>query len=97
MFPPVQQAQIRQQLIPRFDGSGRVPAVEVLTATYAVRQHIRSGQLQNLYSEMTVGKRSGMITMEESLARLVKMRAIRLEEAKLRSSHADEMEGYLRK
>jgi twitching motility protein PilT len=109
VFPPVQQTQIRQQLalclnaivcqqlIPRADRTARVPAVEVLTATYAVRQHIRSGQLQNLYSEMTVGKRTGMITMEESLARLVKAGAISLEEAKLRASHADELDGYLRK
>ncbi len=109
VFPSAQQHQIRQQLalclnaiicqqlIPKADGSGRVPAVEILTATYAVRQHIRSGQLQNLYSEMTVGKRLGMITMEESLAFLVKKGSISLEEAKLRTAHVDEMESYLRK
>jgi twitching motility protein PilT len=108
VFPPAQQAQIRhqlalslhaivvQQLVPRADGRGRVPAVELLLATYAVRHHIRSDHLQKLYNELTLGKRLGMISLESSLAQLVKGGAIDVEEARVRSSHPEELELLLR-
>jgi twitching motility protein PilT len=108
VFPPAQQAQIRhqlalalnaivvQQLVPRADGRGRMPAVEVLHATYPVRHHIRSDQTQKLYNELTLGKRHGMISMEESLAQLVREGRIDVEEAKVRSSHPDELNALLR-
>ena len=108
VFPPDQQAQIRhqlalclhavvtQQLVPRRDGPGRIPAVEVLTATYAVRNHIRNQQLHRLYTEVTMGKRHGMVSLEESLARLVRGGVIAVEEARIRSAHADELESLLR-
>ena len=108
VFPPSQQAQIRhqlalslhailvQQLIPRADGHGRVPAVELLLATYPVRHHIRSDNLQKLYNEITLGKRFGMISLEASLADLVVQGAITAEEARVRSSHPDELEMLMR-
>ncbi|HEY8021862.1 MAG TPA: PilT/PilU family type 4a pilus ATPase, partial [Thermoanaerobaculia bacterium] len=80
VFPAGQQAQIRQQLalalhaivfqqlLPRADGGGRVPAIELLMATYPVRHHIRSQSLQKLYTEVTLGKAHGMISFEDSLA-----------------------------
>jgi twitching motility protein PilT len=108
VFPPAQQAQIRhqlalslhaivvQQLVPRADGHGRVPAVELLLATYPVRHHIRSDNLQKLYNELTLGKRHGMITMEESLSQLALQGIIDAEEARVRASHPDEIESQLR-
>jgi twitching motility protein PilT len=108
VFPPDQQAQIRQQLalslsaivcqqlVPRCDGPGRVPAVEILTANYAVRQHVRSGKHQNLYNEITMGLRDGMVSLEASLARLIKAGAVDLEEARLRASHPEELDSLLR-
>ncbi|HEX7182954.1 MAG TPA: PilT/PilU family type 4a pilus ATPase [Thermoanaerobaculia bacterium] len=108
VFPPAQQAQIRhqlalalhaivvQQLVPRADGRGRVPAVELLHATYPVRHHIRSDHLQKLYNEITLGKRHGMISMEDSLAQLVREGIIDLEEGKVRASHPDELNALLR-
>jgi len=74
VFPAGQQAQIRQQLalalhavvfqqlLPRADVPGRIPAVELLMATYPVRHHIRSQSLQKLYTEITLGKSHGMIS-----------------------------------
>ena len=109
VFPPAQQAQIRhqlalalnaivvQQLVPRVDGRGRLPAVEVLHASYPVRHHIRSDHLQKLYNELTLGKRLGMIAMEDSLAQLVRDGKIDLEEAKVRASHPDELAALLRR
>jgi len=108
VFPPAQQSQIRHQLalalhaivvqtlVPRADGRGRVPAVELLLANYAVRNHIRSDSLQKLHNEITLGKRQGMITLEESLAQLVQLGAIDLDEARVRASHPDAFEALVR-
>jgi twitching motility protein PilT len=108
VFPAGQQAQIRQQLalslhailfqqlVPRADGKGRVPAVELLLATHPVRHHIRSQTLQKLYTEITLGKSAGMISFEDSLAALVREGAIDLDEARVRSARPDELDSLLR-
>jgi twitching motility protein PilT len=108
VFPPLQQTQIKQQLaltlnaivvqqlLPRSDGKGRCVAVEVVLATHAVRNHIRNEKLQNLISEITLGKRQGMISLEDSLARLVREGLITAEDARMRSSRPDELESLLR-
>jgi twitching motility protein PilT len=108
VFPPAQQTQIKQQLalslngivvqqlVPRSDGNGRCVAVEVLLASHAVRNHIRHEKLQNLISEITLGKRQGMISLEDSLARLVRQGLISVEDARIRSSRPDELESQLR-
>ena len=74
----------------------RVPAVELLLATYPVRNHIRSDHLQKLYNEISLGKRHGMISLEQSLAQLVREGKIDREEAQVRASHPDELEALLR-
>src|SRR5206468_7903920 len=106
--PPNQQSQIRlqlalslnalivQQLIPRSDGTGRAVAVEVLVATYAIRNLIRNERVQNLITEITLGKRHGMISFEDSLARLVQQGLISVEDARVRSSRPEELESLLR-
>ena len=108
VFPPAQQSQIRhqlalalhaivvQQLVPRADGRGRVPAVELLLANYAVRHHIRSDKLEKLYNEIALGKRQGMFSLEESLARLVQQGAIDVDEGRMRASHPDAFEALVR-
>jgi twitching motility protein PilT len=108
VFPPAQQTQIKQQLalslnaivvqqlIPRTDERGRSVAVEVLLANYAVRNHIRNEKLQQLATEITLGKRQGMISFEDSLARLVMEGAIGVEDARVRSSRVDELDSLLR-
>ena len=84
-----------QALIPRV-GGGRVPAVELLMVSYGARQHIRKDALQHLHQEITMTRKAGSITREESLARLVKSGAITRAEAMVRSGHPDELEGLLR-
>ena len=108
VFPPAQQTQIKQQLalslnaivcqqlIPRSDGNGRAMAVEVLLATQPVRNHIRNEKLQNLISEITLGKRQGMVSLEDSLARLVRQGMISVDDARVRSTRPDELESLLR-
>lgn len=108
VFPPQQQMQIKQQLalslnaivvqhlIPRSDDKGRTVAVEVLLANYAIRNHIRNDKLQNLATEITLGKRQGMISLEDSLASLVREGLITAEDARVRSSRPDELDSLLR-
>jgi twitching motility protein PilT len=83
-------------LIPRSSGTGRVVAVEVLLANNAIRNHIRNEKLQNLSTEITLGKRQGMISLEDSLARLVQQGFISVEDARIRASRQDELESLLR-
>src|SRR5882724_10161751 len=109
VFPTGRQSQIRQQLalslhaivfqqlLPRTDVPGRIPAVELLLATYPVRHHIRSQHLQKLYNEVTLGKNQGMLSFEESLATLVKEGKVDPEEARMRSARPEELESLLRK
>jgi twitching motility protein PilT len=108
VFPPGQQTQIRQQLslslnailvqqlLPAAQDGRRAVAVELLLANGAVRNHIRRDKMENLISEITLGKRQGMISIEDSLARLVRKGAITIDEARIRSSRPDELESQLR-
>ena len=77
-------------------GVGRVPAVELLMIGYGARPHIRKNALQHLHQEITITKKHGSITLEESLARLVQRGLITAEAARTRTMHADELEGLLR-
>jgi twitching motility protein PilT len=108
VFPPSQQTQIRQQLslslnaivvqqlIPASTGDNRAVAVEVLLANHAIRNHIRRDKMENLITEITLGKRQGMISIEDSLATLVRKGVITVEDAKMRSARPDELESQLR-
>ena len=107
VFPPAQQTQIKQQLaislnaivvqhlLPRQDNQGRAVAVEVLLNNNAVRNHIRNDKLQQLATEITLGRRQGMISLEDSLAKLVQDGLIAADDARVRSSRPDELESLL--
>lgn len=88
-------AVVTQHLLPAKAG-GRIPAAEVLIVSYGARQHIRKNALQHLHQEITITKKLGSLTIEESLARLVKSDLVTATEASLRSRHPDELEGQLR-
>ncbi|MBI4080249.1 MAG: type IV pilus twitching motility protein PilT [Candidatus Levybacteria bacterium] len=92
-FPDHQRSQIRvqlaatlkgivsQRLLPRI-GGGRVPAVEILIGTPAVASNIREGKTHLIDSVIQTSKEMGMVTIEDSLARLVLSGAVRYEEAR---------------
>ena len=88
-------AVLTQTLLPRV-GGGRVPAAELLMIGYGARQHIRKNALQHLHQEITMTKRSGSVTLEESLAQLVHKGLISADDARTRTGHAEELEGLLR-
>jgi twitching motility protein PilT len=88
-------AVMTQTLIPRV-GGGRMPATELLMVSYGARQHIRRNTLQHLHQEMSLTRKQGSLTMEESLGRLVKSGLITVPEAQARAGHPDELESILR-
>ena len=67
----VLQGIVSQRLLPTIDGSKRVPAVEVLLFPAAVRNLIKEGKQNQIYSIMQTQKASGMITLNQSLFDLV--------------------------
>ncbi|MEA2691325.1 MAG: twitching motility protein PilT [Acidobacteriota bacterium] len=93
VFPPSQQDQIRtmvseslraiisQRLIPRADGQGRVPALEILIANKAVGNLIRDNKTFQIKSVLQTGGTHGMCLLDASLAELAKSGAITREEA----------------
>ncbi|HIE92048.1 MAG TPA: hypothetical protein EYQ83_03925 [Acidobacteria bacterium] len=84
-----------QTLLPRI-GGGRVPAAELLMIGYGARQHIRKNQVQHLHQEITLTRRHGSFTFEESLARLVQQGQLERREAMARTGHPEELELVLR-
>jgi twitching motility protein PilT len=89
-------AVVAQQLVPTRDGQGRWPAVELLNASHPVRNLIRKGDDHQLYSAMSTGKADGMVTMEQSLAELVKAGRITRETAMAHCFRTDELPRYLK-
>jgi len=99
VFPPKEQAQIRamvseslrgivsQQLIPRADGKGRVPAFEILFSTPAVANLIRERKTFQLFSVLQTGKKLGMKLMDDSLMDLVTSGQITREAARYRATN----------
>ena len=84
-----------QTLLPR-KGGGRVAAVELLLVSYGARQHIRKNALQHLHQEIALTRKTGSVSLEESLARLVKEGLVEPDEARSRAAHTEEMEDLLR-
>lgn len=103
VFPPHQQQQVRiqlanvieaifaQQLVPHASGTGRVPTVEVMIASSAVRNLVREGKTHQLYTAMQTGSKTGMQTMDQALADLVKNKMVTLEDASARSMNPEEV------
>jgi len=102
VFPPAQQRQIISQLantisgivsmrlIPRLKG-GLIPAVEVMIANTAVRSLIREGRIQQLNLAIDTGADIGMISLNKSLADLVRNREISIEQAEFYSLNPNEL------
>src|ERR671932_2646594 len=89
------QGVVTQTLVPTFDGNGRVAALEVLFPDDAVRNLIRQGKVEQIYSVMQTNTGKGMQTMEQALADLVQRRVIKLDDALSRTSRPDQFTGLL--
>ena len=82
-------------LVPTADGEGRVAALEILIPDDAIRNLIRQAKVEQIYSYMQTGSRSGMQTMEQALAELVVNGTITPEDAIVRSSRRSELIGLI--
>ncbi|MCS7227948.1 MAG: PilT/PilU family type 4a pilus ATPase [Endomicrobia bacterium] len=103
IFPPHQQNQIRlqladtlkgvisQRLIRKKDGSGLIPAVEVLVVTPAVKKCIEEKNFGDLYNLLKQGKHYGMQTFNQALLDLFRNEKISLEDALQAASSPEEL------
>jgi len=77
---------ISQKLVPKKDASGRIVAMEILNNNYACANLIRTGKIEQIYSQLQTKTREKtdekMITMEKHLAMLAKDDKVDLLEAK---------------
>ncbi len=104
VFPPYHQRQVRiqlasiikgivsQRLVPKADGKGRVPAVEVLLGTARVKECIddkdKTKQIRDAIAQGFVSY--GMQTFDQSLMKLFTSKLITYEEALRQSSNPDD-------
>jgi twitching motility protein PilT len=107
VFPAEQQEQVRiqianslqgvvtQALLPTADKMGRVPALEILLPDDAVRNLIRQGKVEQIYSVMQTNTGRGMQTMEQSLGDLIMRRIVDFEVGLSRSSRPTQLIGLL--
>src|SRR5215831_11940328 len=107
IFPSSYQSQIRQQLslallavisqrlIPAASGAGRLPAVEIMLATSAIRNLIRQGHDHQLRAHIETSRLDGMMTMEQSLADLVRTGHVTRETAFDHAHHPEELRRHL--
>ena len=107
-FPASQQNQIRaqlsgnllgvvsQRLIPRV-GGGRVPAVEIMKGNSAVKNLIRENKIHQLDLVINTSADEGMVSLNNSLAKLVKDGDISIEDAVTYSTNANDLKMLLRR
>jgi len=108
VFPENQQAQIRlqlagtleavisQRLIPVI-GGGRMPALEILLGTSAVRATIREGKTHLLDNIIQTSADSGMLTMDMSLAKMTVSGKILVETAASYAAHPEDLNNLIKK
>ena len=101
-FPPEQQGQvisqiastlvaiISQRLIPRVAG-GRVPALEIMIVNSAIRNLIREKKFYEIDLVIETSLQEGMVSLNRSLARLVRDKEVSLEVAETYSLNPSEL------
>lgn len=104
VFPPYQHKQVRMQLasvlksiismrlVPKMDGNGRVPAVEVLIATAMIKDCILDPDKSKMIPDVIAqgALHYGMQTFDQSLFHLYKTQLISLDEAMRRATNPDD-------
>lgn len=103
VFPPNQQNQVRlqlsntlsaiisQRLLPRLHG-GRLPAVEVMFSNNAISNLIRENKAHQIDLVIETSLENGMLSLNRSLAELVRMGEISLETALSYSLNPQELQ-----
>jgi len=109
IFPPHEKNQVclrlstsllgivSQKLVPRADGTGRVPAVEVMINTPTVAKLIEEGRSSQIYSAMNEGGYWGMQTMNQSLVKYWRAGVISEDDALTYAGNLTELKQMLRR
>ncbi len=84
------QAAISQDLLRRKDGSGLIPAFEIMIATPGIRNLIRERKTHQIYSLIQGGGDVGMQTFDQHLLRLCSEGLIMPQEAMAKASNPEE-------
>ena len=107
IFPSNQQNQIRLQisqeitavlsqvLLPRASGKGMIAAFEIVLANTAIRHLIRECRAFEIPSYMHIHQDSGMQTLDDALADLVKEGKVNKEDAMAKSSNPKRLNALL--
>jgi len=102
VFEPYRQEQVRaqlaitleavisQDLLRRADGTGLVPAFEIMIATPGIRNLIRERKTHQLYSLIQGGGDLGMRTLDQDLLRLYSNGVVSAQDAVARASNPSE-------
>ena len=75
------QAVVCQALLPRADGRGRIAAREIMMTTTAIANLIREGKTHQIYNAIETGAKAGMVSLDKTLANLVKEGLVNIEDA----------------
>lgn len=81
------QAVVSQTLLKKI-GGGRVAAHEIMFGTDAIRNLIREDKIAQMYSTIQTGSSSGMVTMDQSLRKLVSDKEVDEKEAMKKAKNA---------
>ena len=85
-----------QRLVHRATGTGRIPAVEVMTNSPTVRKQIEAIDASELYASIRDGQHFGMNTMNQALEKLYQAKQITYDEAMQNAGNPAELKQMLR-
>ncbi len=85
------KSMVAQQLIPRKDGQGRAPVVEVLLNSPLVSDYIRKGEVHLIKDLMAKSTELGMQTLDQSLVKAYKEGLISREDAERYADSANDV------
>ena len=101
VFPAHQQAQVRTQLansiqgicaqvlLRKQDGSGRVPALEIMVANTAIRSLIRERKTEQIINVIQTGRKEGMVLLKDSLKALCDEGLVSVEEVESKMEYVE--------
>jgi len=100
VFPAMEKEMVRamlseslcavvSQILLKKVGGGRIAAHEIMIGTAAIRNLIREGKIAQMYSAIQTGQGSGMQTLDQNLAELLRKGLVTKDEAKFRAVHKE--------
>jgi twitching motility protein PilT len=86
---------VSQRLLPRKDGAGRIPAVELVFVSDGIRNLVRRGKIEQIRTQIGLEQGSGTISLDQSLVELVRRGLVHRDEARRRARALNEFDALL--